>query len=136
MRYVTIGSYQVSLVLMIAILITTSIALGGAYYLWASRTIPVSVEEPLSIASFPTSLSVHPGENQTLDITITNSATVNYSVTLDLALNDTVFQESYVTFSNQTYNVAPGTNQIEAWMMVDKKAHAATLGLTVDFLRS
>ncbi len=136
MHYVTIGSYQVSLVLLIAILVATSTALGGAYYLWASRTIPISIEEPLSIADFPTLLNVHPGENRTLDITITNLATVNYSVTLVFALNDTAFQETYVTFSNYTYNVSPSTNQIQAWIMVDKKAHAATLSLTVDFLRS
>jgi hypothetical protein len=135
MRYVTIGRYQVSAIL-IATVIVTSTALGGAYYMWASKMITISVEEPLSITNFPTSLNVHPGENQTLDVTIANSATVNYSVTLAFTLNDTLFQESYVTFSNYTYNVTPSTNQIKAWIFVDKKAHAATLSLTVDFFRN
>jgi hypothetical protein len=136
MRYVTIGRYQVSVVFLIIILIATSTVLGGAYYLWASRTMIVSIEEPLSIMDFPTSLNVHPGENQTINITIMNSATVNYSVTLVFALNDTLFLESYVTFSNYTYNITPSTNQIKAWIAVDKKAHAATLSLTVDFFRN
>ena len=135
MRYVTIGRYQVSAIL-IATVIVTSTALGGAYYLWASKMITILVEEPLSITNFPTSLNVHPVENRTLDITIVNSATVNYSVTLAFTLNDTLFQESYVTFSNYTYNVTPSTNQIKAWIFVDKKAHAATLSLTVDFFRN
>ena len=81
MRYITIGRYQVSIILLITILIATSTALSGAYYLWASRTMTISVKEPLSITDFPTSLNVHPGENLTLDIIITNSATVNYSGT-------------------------------------------------------
>lgn len=135
MRYVTIGRYQVSVILL-TILTATSTALAAAYHLWASRTITVSIEEPLSIIDYPTSLSVHPGENQTIDVTIMNSATENYSVTLFFSLNDTAFQESYVTFSNYTYHITPSTNQIKAWIDVDKKAHAATLSLTVDFLRT
>ncbi len=136
MRYVTIGKYQVSIVLLITILIATSITLGSSYHLWASRTLTISVEEPLSITDSPTSLNIHPGENRTLNITILNSATTNYSVTLIIALNDTLFQESYVTFSNYTYNITPGTNQIEAWIAISKKAHATTLSLTIDFFRN
>lgn len=136
MRYVTMGPYQVSLVFLLAVLVATSTALGGAYYLWASRTLPVSVDEPLLVADFPASVTIHPGENRTLNITITNSATVSYSVILVLTLNDTVFQESYVTFSNLTYHITPSTNEIRAWMAVDKKAYAATLSLSVGFLRS
>jgi hypothetical protein len=136
MGYVNIGRYQLSFSILIIILITTSTAAGGAYYLWASKSITISIEEPLSLTDFPNSLNVHPGENQTLDITITNSAKVNYSVTLIFALNDTMFQESYVTFSNYTYNIAPSINQIKAWIAVNKKAHAATLSLTVDFFRN
>lgn len=136
MRYVTVGRYQLSVAFLIIILMATSTALGGAYYLWASRTMNVTIEEPLSITDFPISLNVHPGENQTIDVTIMNSATVNYSVTLIFALNDTVFQESYVTFSNYTYNITPSTNQIKAWIAVDKKAHTTTLSLDVDFFRN
>lgn len=114
----------------------TSTVFGGAYYLWASRTMTVSIEEPLSIMDFPNSLDVHPGENQTIDIAIMNYATANYSVTLIFTLNDTLFQESFVTFSNYTYNITPSTNQVKAWIAVDKKAHAATLSLTVNFFRN
>ena len=136
MRYVTIGTYQVSIILLVAILIAASTAAGGAYYMWASQTMTLSVEEPLSITDFPSSLNVHPGENRTLTITVLNSATVNYSVALVFTLNNTLFQESYTTFSNYTYNVTSGANQLQAWIAVSQRAHAATLSLTVDFLRS
>ncbi len=135
MRYVTIGSYQVSFLLLTAVLVVSPVVLAASYYLWASRTIHFSVDEPLSITDYPSSIHLHPGENETLNLTIMNAATVNYSVTLTFALNDTAFQESYVTFSNNTYHITPSTNHIMAWMLVDKKAHPALLDLTVDFYR-
>jgi hypothetical protein len=63
-------------------------------YMWATRTTSYVVEEPLSITSFPSALSTHPGENSTLDITIQNSANVGYSVTLNFILNDTAYQQT------------------------------------------
>lgn len=135
MRYVTIGSYQVSVLLLLTVLIVCPIISAATYYLWTTRTMLISVDEPLSITDYPASLHVHPGENKTLDITVTNSANVNYSVTLTFALNDTVYQESYVTFSNRTYNVLPDVNQITAWLFVDKGAPPASLELTVNFYR-
>ncbi len=135
MRYVTIGSYQVSVLLLLMVLIVCPIISAATYYLWTTRMMLISVDEPLSITDYPASLHVHPGENKTLDITVTNSANVNYSVTLTFALNDTVYQESYVTFSNRTYNVLPDVNQITAWLFVDKGAPPASLELTVNFYR-
>jgi len=134
MRNVTIGRYQVSVLLLLIITVASPIVFAAAY-LWVVRTIPFSVDEPLSITDFPTSFHVHPGENKTLDITILNSADVNYSVTLVLALNDTAYQESYVILSNYTYNITPSTNHIRAWIFVDKKAPPAWLELQIDFHR-
>ena len=134
MRNVTIGRYQVSILLLLIITVASPIVFAAAY-LWIERTIPFSVDEPLSITDFPTSFHVHSGENKTLDITILNSADVNYSVTLVLALNDTAYQESYVILSNYTYNITPSTNHIRAWIFVDKKAPPAWLELQIDFHR-
>jgi hypothetical protein len=134
MRNVTIGRYQVSVLLLLIITVASPIVFAAAY-LWVVRTIPFSVDEPLSITDFPTSFHVHPGENKTLDITILNSADVNYSVTLVLALNDTAYQESYVILSNYTYNITPSTNHIRAWIFVDKNAPPAWLELQIVFHR-
>jgi hypothetical protein len=134
LRSITIGRYQLSLLLLIIVAIACPIVLA-ATYLWTVRTIPFSVEEPLSITDYPAAFHVHPGENKTLDITIQNLATVDYSVTLVFELNDTVYQQSYVTTSNYTYTVMPSTNNITAWIFVEKKAPSADLELQIDFYR-
>jgi hypothetical protein len=134
MRSITIGRYQVSLLFLLILAAACPIVLA-ATYLWTVRTIPFSVEEPLSITDCPTTFHVHPGENKTLDVTISNSATVNYSVTLIFTLNDTAYQQSYVTTSNYTYTVTPSTNHIRAWILVDKKAPPAWLELQISFYR-
>ena len=135
MRYVTLRSYQLSPVLLL-LLLMTPIAFGATYYLWSRKTVSFSVDEPLTVSDFPRSFQVHPGENKTLDITITNTANVTYAVTLMFSLNDTIYQQAYVTFSNHTYTITPNTNLLQAWMAVAKKAPVAYLALTVDFYRA
>jgi hypothetical protein len=135
LRSVTIGRYQVSVILLLIVIVVLGPVAIAATYLWASRTMTLSVDEPLSITDCPTTIHVHPGENKTFNITIVNSATANYSVTLFFALNNTTYDESYVTFSNHTYNISPTVNHIEAWIFVDKKAPPALLDLQIDFHR-
>jgi len=136
MPHVTVRSYQVSLVFLLllagGILAPITIALT---YIWATRTTTFVVEEPLSITSFPNVLSTHPGENKTLDITIENAANINYSVILNFILNDTEYQQTYVSFSNTTYTIGPGSNSIAAWCEIAKKAPPVQLSLTVEFHR-
>lgn len=134
MRHVTVYKYEVSVILLVASVAVLSAAMAAAYY-WASRTVPFSVEEPLTVANYPTIFTIHPGENNTLDIAITNSANINYSVVLTIVLNDTTYQQSYVQCSNNTYNIVPGSNQIQAWIDVDRRAPPVTLELTVEFHR-
>lgn len=133
MRWILIGPYQVSVALLL-ILGVAAIA-AALTYMWATKTIPVSVEEPLSITDSPGSIRVHPGENITLPISIVNSAYINYSVFLTFTLNDTAFEGQYVTFSNLTYNIVPNTNQIEAWMAIEKGAPPTWLELVIEFYR-
>jgi hypothetical protein len=135
MRYISIGSYEVSVLFLLAVLVIIPIVCSASYYFFTSVTIPFTIEEPLSITNYSSSIHVHPGENKTLDIEIQNSAAVNYSITLIFGMNDTVFQNSYVTTSNLTYNIAPGVNQITAWIAVDTGAHPAHLELIIDFYR-
>lgn len=103
--------------------------------MWATRTTTLIVEEPLSITSFPDVFNTHPGENKTLDITIENTASIDYSVTLNFVLNDTAYQQTYMTFSNTTYIIVSGSNNIAAWCEIAKKAPPVQLSLTVEFNR-
>ena len=136
MPYVTVRSYQVSLML---ILILISCVLGpitiALTYMWATRTTTFLVEEPLTITSFPSAISTHPGENATLDITIENSANVEYLVTLNFVVNDTAYQQTYMSFSNITYTIVPGSNNVTAWWTTEKKTPPAQLSLTIEFHR-
>lgn len=106
-----------------------------AWYLFAIESTTLIVEEPLSITEYPSTIHTHPGENKTLDITIMNSANTNYVVTLFFTLNESAYQGSYITFSNLTYNIIPGSNNIAAWLFVRSGAPPTFLELTVDFYR-
>lgn len=136
MPNVTVRSYQISLMLVLllaaGIFVPIAIALT---YMWATRTTTFVVDEPLSITSFPSVLSTHPGENMTIDITIENIANINYSVWLNFGLNDTEYQQTYATFSNLTYTVSPGSNILTAWCEIAKKAPPTQLSLSVEFYR-
>ena len=136
MRNITtrIHGYDVSIILFILIgaLLGT---VAAATYMWTTKTIDIQIEEPLTVTSFQTALRTRPGENLTLDITIENTATVTYTVTLTFTLNDTAYQTAYVTFSNQTYTITPGTNNITAWMLTDKSAPRAEIQIAIQFSR-
>ncbi len=136
MHNITLGRYQISIMFLI---ILVAAVIGpfavAATYLWASRSISFVVDEPLSVTDFPTGFRVHPGENRTLNMTISNSANIDYSVTLFFSLNDTVYQESHVVFSNHTYLIRPGSNGIHAWIYIAKKAAPVNLEIQVSFYR-
>lgn len=136
MLYVTVRSHQLSLIL---ILILEACIVGpiafALTYMWATRVTTYVVEEPLLITSFPGVLNTHPGENETLNISIENSANIEYLVTLNFALNDTVYQQTYMNFSNTVYTIKPGSNNITAWCETSKKAPPAQLSLTIEFNR-
>jgi ABC-type lipoprotein release transport system permease subunit len=136
MRNITIRihGYDVSIILFILIgaLLGT---VAAATYMWTTKTIDIQIEEPLTVTIFQTALRTRPGENLTLDITIENTATVTYTVTLTFTLNDTAYQTAYVTFSNQTYTITPGTNNITAWMLTDRSAPRAEIQIAIQFSR-
>jgi len=115
--------------------LAASAVAAAATYIWTSKTIPFSVEEPLTVTYYPSTLDTHPGENITLDITIMNSANVDYVVILVFTLNDTTYQESYIEFSNYTYDIHSGSNQVQGWLQVDKKSPPVSLELTIEFHR-
>lgn len=107
-----------------------------AQYLSLSVNIPVEVKEPLEILNYsPSEISLFPGENESISVTVMNHAPVNYSVLLGFQLNDTIYQR-FVEFSRETYLVVPGQQDLIGWLMVDPRAPAAYLSLTVNVVRS
>ncbi len=95
-------------------------------------SIPLEVKEPLEILDYPSGFSLYPGENVTFQITLENYAPITYFVEFDFVLNDTDYQARYVSFSSYNYTVAPGVQDLPAWLMVSPEAPAASLMITVN----
>lgn len=119
-------SLRVVAVLLVCLAIGSVIA-----YIFVTVKFPVNVEEPLSVVGYPNILELFPNMTQSFNITINNAAPVNYLVALDFSLNDTLYDESYAVFSNETYTIIPGLNDVTAWLTVASDAPPAQLELTV-----
>jgi hypothetical protein len=108
----------------------------AAYNLWPNVTIPISVTEPIEILNYsPTSIELFPGEFENISITVQNHADLNYSVILSYQLNDTAYQHSFVTFSNEIYEVPNGVTGLDAWLLVEPNAPAINATLIIDVQR-
>jgi len=123
--------------LIVALLISGISVVVLAEHLASFVTIPVEVKEPLEILSHsPSELSLFPGEVRNITITVFNHAPLNYSVILDFQLNKPVYQMNCVEFSNETYVVGPGQQDLTGWLMVDARAPPAKVSLNVAIVRS
>ena len=131
----TIGRYEYSVTLLLIGVILCPLVFAATYYIWTSRTASLTVEEPLSIVEFPTSIHFHPGENATINIVIVNQATISYEIRLFITLTDTEYQQSYTQVSDNMYTIRPGNNTISAWIAVSKGAPPSEQQVTIDFLR-
>lgn len=133
MRKVTVGKYVVPLWLIVALLVS---GIGAStYYAWQTLIIQLEVKEPLEIISYPSELSLYPGENKEFNITVQNHASVNYSVILDFSLDNSTYQDNYVMFSNEIYTVIPGQQNITAWLKVKSYAPPINTSLIVNLIR-
>jgi hypothetical protein len=108
----------------------------AAYNLWPSVTLPVSVTEPIEILDYsPTSLNLYPGESENISITVQNHAPLNYSVIFHFQLNDTAYQNLFITFSTTVYTVPNGIHILHAWLAVDPDAYAVEASLDIEVQR-
>ncbi len=133
MRKVKIGKYLVPLWLIAALLV---FGIGAStYYIWQTLIIPVKVKEPLEIVSYPTQLSLYPGEKIEFNVTIINHSSVNYFVILDFSLDNATYQANYVTFSNEIYRVTRGRQDLTAWLKVESHAPPISASLFIQLRR-
>jgi hypothetical protein len=130
---VTIGKHTISLGLIGAILSILCLGAFAAYML--TINIPVTVQEPIEILSHPEALDLYPGETIDFNITIQNHASVDYALLLDFYLDNTIYQHSYVTTSNETYVVHPGVQDLSSWLKVSANAPPLSSALTINFRR-
>lgn len=132
LRAFKIGRYVIPLWLIVVILISSGVF---GYYVWKTLTIPLEVKEPIEVLDYPTELSLYPGEMKEFNITILNSASVNYSVILGFQLTNITYQADYVTFSDEIYTVLPGEQNLTCSVSVDSDAPPVTESLTIDLHR-
>jgi len=134
MKHVAIGKYTIpSWVLGVTL---ASICVGAsALYMVLTFTIPFEVKEPIEILYYPSQVSLYPGDTLYFNVTIWNNASQNYTVFLDFSLDNAAYKNSYVTFSNATYFVRSGVQNLTAWLMVSDDAPPISTSLTVDVYR-
>lgn len=134
MRHVTIGKYTVPLWVLGVTL--ASICVGAsALYMVLTFTIPFEVKEPIEIMYYPSQLSLYPKDTIYFNVTIQNRASQNYTAFLDFSLGNATYENSYVTFSNATYFVRLGVQNLTAWVIVSAEAPPANTVLTVNLFR-
>jgi len=134
LRSLRIGHHVVPLWL-IAVMLTSVFGSGLAYYVWKTLTIPIEVKEPIEVLYYPTQLSLYPGETKDFNITVQNHASINYSVALNFHLSNSSYQTYYVTFSDQTYTVVNGQQNLTASLKVSADAPIVNTELSIDFSR-
>lgn len=134
-RTIQIGKHIIPLWL-IGTLLLSGIGVGVlANYIWTTIIIPLEVKEPLEILSYPSKLSLYPGDTEDFNVTLMNHHSQNYTVILDFSLDNATYQDSYVTFSNETYTVITGEQNLTAWLKVESHAPPINASLTIDFHR-
>lgn len=135
MKSVKIGKFVAPLWLIAVILVSVigSGALG--YYIWRTLIMPLEVKEPLEILSYPSKLSLYPGETEEFNVTIENHASVNYSVVSEFSLDNVTYQASYVAFSSEFYKILPGLQNITAWAEVTADAPPVNASLSIQLSR-
>ena len=134
-RSIKIGKRIIPLWLVLILLLSGVVGGVLANYIWTSIIISLEVEEPLKILSYPKKLKLYPGDTKEFNVTVKNSASQNYTVILDFSLDNTTYQDSYVTFSNETYTVISDEQNLTAWLQVEEYAPPIDASLTIDFRR-
>lgn len=134
-KYVKVGKYTIRLWLVAILIIGILGSTGLAYHLITNLTIPTEIEEPILVLNYPSQMNLYPGDTKEFSVTVKNEATNDYSVVLDLKLDNTIYQNNYVSFSNKVYTVTPGEQDLNAWMKVDSDAPPANVSLMVEVIR-
>jgi len=132
MKYIQIGK-QVIPLWILGIVSVAGVSLLA--YTLLTVTIPLEVKAPLEILHYPSKLSLYPGETEYFNVTVQNHASQYYSVFLNCSTDNATYEENYVSFSNETYVVHPGVQNLTAWLKVSADALSTDATLTVNLHR-
>jgi len=124
--------HKLSILLFTIFLITIISISGFAVYAMQSVSIPLEVKEPLEIIEYPKGFSLYVGETVNFDFTVENHASTVIFQEFDFTLNDTNYQNKYVTFSNHNYSIQPGINKLQAWLTIASNAPKENFIITIN----
>lgn len=133
-KSIKIGKHAIP-VWLIAVILIFGIGVTVGYYVWTTLTIPFEVKEPLEVLNYPSHLSLYAGDASEFNITLMNRASANYSVALIFQLSNATYQANYVRFSNETYFVVPGVQNVTATLTVAPDAPPVSSSLTISLAR-
>lgn len=136
MKRIRLGRYIVPVWLLEVLLFSGIGATVLASYVWYTVNIPIEAKEPLELLHYPSQFSFYPGEKVDFNVTLKNSASVSYAVILNFRLNNSTYQDNYVTFSDDIYVVAPGQHDLTAWLKLKADAPPMNDSLTISFSRA
>lgn len=132
-KSVKIGNHLIPL-LVFAVVCLSIIATGIIVNsLLNTQNVPIEdVSEYLELLAYPSNVILSPGEYD-FNLTINNHASVTYHVVLTHSLGNETYQENYVTFSSETYNIISGQQDVVVWVTVSPDAPSliTTLDITV-----
>jgi hypothetical protein len=121
--------------LILVSILLAGVGVVGGYSLQLDG-IDLEVKEPLEIVGHDAGLSLFPGETVRFQVAVMNHAPVSYNACLSFRLNDTDYQEEFVSFSTYVYTIEPGTQNLDAWLSISATAPATALELTVNITRN
>jgi hypothetical protein len=130
-----ISHHGISVRLIAVLLIVVACGVSIAVYSWQTLTIPIEIKEPIEVLSYPSQLSLYPGETQYFNVTIKNQASVKYSVALVIHLGNATYESKYVTFDNEIYTVSLGQQNLTTWLKVGSDAISTRDSLIVEIIR-
>jgi len=126
---------SIRLLCLLALAISTISVGVFAGYALQSESIALEIKEPIEILDCPSGFNLFPGETEEFNVTVQNTASINYSVTLVCSLNDTEYQAKYAVFSSENYTVNPGTQTLTAWLTVSSDAPAGNFLVSLNLIR-
>jgi hypothetical protein len=122
------------LIAVFLIIVTCGVAI--AVYAWQTITIPIGIKEPIEVLSYPSQLSLYPGQTLWFNVTIYNQAPVTYVVALVFHMGNATYQSEYVIFDSENYTVTPGIQNLTTALYVALNATPASDTLSVEIVRS
>jgi hypothetical protein len=129
----SVKSIRVKALLVLAILLASTGIMSNAAL--KAETVPLDAKDNLEVLAYASDLSLYPGDTLDFNVIVENYASVACTASLIFSLNDTVYQESYVTFSSNIYTIEPGTNTLDACLSVADTAPEAQLKLTIQIIQ-